>query len=39
MKNVKPDKTLDIDIVKLLSCIQPYSIKVAILKMFCIYPW
>ena len=37
---IKPDKTLDIYIFKLLSCInfKPYSMKVTILKMFCINP-
>ena len=35
---IKPDKTLDI----LLNCqvvLKPYSIKIAILKTFCINPW
>ena len=36
---IKPDKALDIYIVKQPSCIEPYSIKVAILKTFCINPW
>ena len=36
---IKPDKTLDIYIVRLLSFLKPYSIKIAILKTFCINPW
>ena len=36
---IKPDKTLDIYIVRLPSFFKPYSIKIAILKTFCINPW
>ena len=36
---IKPDKTLDTYIVRLPSFLKPYSIKIAILKTFCINPW
>ena len=32
-------KPLDIYIVRLPSFLKPYSIKIAILKTFCINPW
>ena len=35
---IKPDKTLDIYIAKLPSCIDTYSIKIANLRTFCINP-
>ena len=36
---IKPDKTLDICIVRLPSFLKPYSIKIAILKTLSINRW
>ena len=36
---IKPNKTLDIYIVKLPSCLETLSTKITILKTFCINPW